>query len=160
VELAVVIGKRTSHVSEARALDQVAGYAVLNDYSERAFQKEHGGQWVKGKSADTFAPFGPWLVTKDEIPDVHRLSLWLEVNGERRQNGDTSNLIFGVPFLVSYISRFMTLLPGDVISTGTPAGVGMGMNPMTFLKPGDVVAAGVEGLGEQRQHAVAYPGRS
>jgi 2,4-didehydro-3-deoxy-L-rhamnonate hydrolase len=155
VELAVVIGRRASYVTEAEAYDHIAGYAVLNDYSEREFQKEHGGQWVKGKSADTFAPFGPWLVTKDEVPDVHHLDLWLAVNGERRQQGNTTNLIFDVPFLVSYISRFMTLLPGDVVSTGTPAGVGMGMTPPLFLKPGDVCTLGVSGLGEQRQRAVA-----
>lgn len=159
VELGVVIGKRASHVSESDALDYVAGYGVHNDYSEREFQLEHCGQWVKGKSADTFAPFGPYLATKEEVGDVHSLDLWLSVNGERRQQGNTKNLIFGVPFLVSYVSRFMTLLPGDVISTGTPAGVGMGMNPQVFLRPGDVCALGVAGLGEQRQVAVAYPGR-
>lgn len=156
VELAVVIGRRASYVTLAEASDYIAGYAVMNDYSEREFQKEHGGQWVKGKSADSFAPFGPWLVTPDEAGDVGHLDLWLAVNGELRQNGNTSDLIFGVPFLVSYISRFMTLLPGDVISTGTPAGVGMGMTPPMFLKPGDVCTLGVTGLGEQRQLAVAH----
>lgn len=160
VELAVVIGRRASYVTEAQAYEYIAGYGVLNDYSERAFQKEHGGQWVKGKSADSFAPFGPWLVTKDEAGDVGNLELWLDVNGERRQHGNTSNLIFGVPFLVSYLSRFMTLLPGDVISTGTPAGVGMGMVPPVYLTPGDVCTLGVAGLGEQRQVAVAYAGQS
>lgn len=160
VELGVVIGRRASHVPEGDALDYVAGYGVHNDYSEREFQLEHGGQWVKGKSADTFAPFGPCLVTKEEVPDVHALELWLDVNGERRQRGSTKNLIFDVPFLVSYLSRFMTLLPGDMISTGTPAGVGLGMVPPVFLRPGDVCTLGIRGLGDQRQEAVAYPGRA
>jgi 2-keto-4-pentenoate hydratase/2-oxohepta-3-ene-1,7-dioic acid hydratase in catechol pathway len=160
VELGVVIGKRASHVRESDALDYVAGYGVHNDYSEREFQLEHCGQWVKGKSADTFAPFGPYLATKEEVGDVHSLDLWLSVNGERRQQGNTKNLIFGVPFLVSYVSRFMTLLPGDMVSTGTPAGVGMGMSPQVFLRPGDVCTLGVAGLGEQRQVAVAYAGRA
>ena len=158
VELAVVIGKRTSYVSEADALEYVAGYALHNDYSERAFQAERGGQWVKGKSADTFAPFGPFVATPDEIPDVHQLKMWLRVNGVTKQNGSTSNLIFGVPFLVSYISQFMSLLPGDVISTGTPAGVGLGFKPPQFLKPGDVVELGIEGLGEQRQEVLDWTG--
>lgn len=156
VELAVVIGKRASYVSESEALDYVAGYALHNDYSEREFQIERGGQWVKGKSADTFAPFGPFMATKDEIADVNALGMWLKVNGETKQNGSTSNLIFKVPFLVSYLSQFMSLLPGDVISTGTPAGVGMGFKPPQFLKPGDVVELGIESLGEQRQEAKAW----
>jgi 2-keto-4-pentenoate hydratase/2-oxohepta-3-ene-1,7-dioic acid hydratase in catechol pathway len=160
VELAVVIGRRASHVSEGEALDYVAGYGVHNDYSEREFQLEHGGQWVKGKSADTFAPFGPYLATKDELADVHALDLWLSVNGERRQNSNTKNLIFGVPFLVSYLSRFMTLLPGDMISTGTPGGVGMGSKPQVFLRPGDVCTLSVAGLGQQEQKAVAHPGNA
>lgn len=158
VELAIVIGRRASHVSEADALSFIAGYALHNDYSERAFQLEHGGQWIKGKSADSFAPFGPVLVTRDEVPDVQQLEMWLDVNGEAKQRGNTKNMIFSVPFLVSYLSRFMTLLPGDVISTGTPAGVGMGMTPQVFLKPGDVCTLGIAGLGEQRQRAVAYSG--
>jgi 2-keto-4-pentenoate hydratase/2-oxohepta-3-ene-1,7-dioic acid hydratase in catechol pathway len=147
-------------VSEGEALDYVAGYGVHNDYSEREFQLEHGGQWVKGKSADTFAPFGPYLVTKEEVADVHALDLWLSVNGERRQNSNTKNLIFGVPFLVSYLSRFMTLLPGDMISTGTPGGVGMGSKPQVFLRPGDVCTLSVAGLGQQEQKAVAHPGNA
>lgn len=151
VELAVVIGKRASYVSESDAADYVAGYCLHNDYSEREFQLEHSGQWVKGKSCDTFAPIGPWLATVDEIGNVDNLRLWLKVNGELRQDGTTANLIYKVPFIISYLSRFMSLLPGDVISTGTPAGVGMGMNPPTFLKPGDVVELGIEGLGQQRQ---------
>jgi 2-keto-4-pentenoate hydratase/2-oxohepta-3-ene-1,7-dioic acid hydratase in catechol pathway len=151
VELAVVIGKRASYVEEADAAAHVAGYAVHNDYSERAFQIERGGQWTKGKSADTFAPFGPFLATPDEVPDVDNLRMWLKVNGEVKQDGTTANLIFRVPFLISYLSQFMTLLPGDVISTGTPAGVGLGFKPPQFLRPGDVCELGIEGLGEQRQ---------
>lgn len=158
VELAVVIAKRASHVSEADALSYVAGYAVHNDYSEREFQLEHGGQWVKGKSADTFAPFGPFMATRDEIANPQSLALKLSINGELLQNGSTSNMIFDVAFLVSYLSRFMTLLPGDVISTGTPAGVGLGFNPPKFLKPGDVCTLSIEGLGQQEQKAVAFPG--
>lgn len=158
VELAVVIGRRASYVSEEEALDHVAGYALHNDYSERAFQLERGGQWLKGKSADTFSPFGPYLVTKDEIPEASQLPMWLRVNGVMKQNGTTGNLIFGVPFLVSYISQFMSLLPGDVISTGTPAGVGLGFKPPQFLKPGDVVELGIDGLGEQRQELVDWTG--
>lgn len=154
VELAVVIGKRASYVEESEAAGYIAGYCLHNDYSEREFQLEHSGQWVKGKSCDTFAPLGPWLATTDEIADVDNLRLWLKVNGEIRQDGTTANLIYKVPFIVSYVSRFMSLLPGDVISTGTPAGVGMGMNPPTFLKPGDVVELGIDGLGEQRQSAI------
>lgn len=156
VELAVVIGKKATYVSESQALDFVAGYALHNDYSERSFQLERGGQWVKGKSADTFAPLGPFLVTRDEIKDPANLPMWLTVNGETRQKGSTANMIFDVPTLVSYLSGFMTLLPGDVISTGTPAGVGLGMKPPTYLKPGDVVELGIQGLGESRQEVVAF----
>ncbi|MEZ4828626.1 MAG: fumarylacetoacetate hydrolase family protein [Bacteroidia bacterium] len=156
VELAFVIGKRASYVEESEAMDYVAGYVLHNDYSEREFQIERGGQWVKGKSCDTFAPLGPCLVTKDEIADVDNLHLWLEVNGERVQNGNTSNLVFGIPILVSYLSRFMTLLPGDVVSTGTPPGVGLGFNPPRYLKAGDVVTLGIEGLGSSRQKVVAF----
>lgn len=151
VELAVVIGKKASYVSEADAMGHVAGYCLHNDYSERAFQLERGGQWVKGKSCDTFAPLGPWLVTPDEISDINKVRLWLTVNGKTMQDGNTSNLIFKIPFLISYLSRFMSLLPGDIISTGTPAGVGLGMNPQVFLKPGDVVECGIDGLGSSRQ---------
>lgn len=154
VELAVVIGARALYVSPESALDYVAGYVLHNDYSERSFQLERGGQWVKGKSADTFAPLGPFLATPDEIPNVGRLSMWLKVNGELRQNSSTANMVFDVANLVSYVSQFMTLLPGDVISTGTPAGVGLGMKPPQYLKPGDVVELGVEGLGESRQHVI------
>ncbi|WP_266364364.1 fumarylacetoacetate hydrolase family protein [Tellurirhabdus rosea] len=156
VELAIVIGKKATYVSQDEAFDYIAGYALHNDYSERAFQLERGGQWVKGKSADTFAPLGPFLVTKDEIPDPNKLHLWLRVNGELLQDSNTDDMIFNVPMLVSYISQFMTLLPGDVISTGTPSGVGMGLKPPRFLQPGDVVTLGIEGLGEQRQTAVAF----
>jgi 2,4-diketo-3-deoxy-L-fuconate hydrolase len=159
VELAVVIGKRASYVDEAKALDHVAGYALHNDYSERAFQLERGGQWVKGKSCDTFAPIGPFLATRDEIAAPQALAMWLTVNGETRQKGTTANMIFGVSTLVSYVSQFMTLLPGDVISTGTPAGVGLGIKPQpVFLKAGDVVELGIDGLGRQRQAVTAYPG--
>ena len=153
VELAVVIGKTARSVSEDAAMDYVAGYVLHNDYSERAWQLERGGQWVKGKSADTFAPLGPWLATKEEIPDPHILRLWLKVNGEMKQDGTTVNLIFKIPFLVSYLSRFMTLLPGDVISTGTPAGVGLGFNPPQYLRVGDTVELGIDGLGIQKQTA-------
>jgi 2,4-didehydro-3-deoxy-L-rhamnonate hydrolase len=157
VELAVVIGRRASYVDERQALSHVAGYALHNDYSERAFQLERGGQWVKGKSADSFAPLGPWLATHDEIPDPHQLGMWLTVNGETRQKSSTANMIFGVEMLVSYVSQFMTLLPGDVISTGTPAGVGLGMKPEPrYLQPGDVVALGIDGLGSSSQRVVAY----
>jgi len=151
VELAVVIGKTSRSVPEAQAMDHVAGYMLHNDYSEREWQLEHGGQWVKGKSADTFAPFGPWLATQDEIPNPHHLRLWLSVNGEKKQDSNTSNLIFNIPFIVSYLSRFMTLLPGDVISTGTPAGVGLGFNPPQFLRVGDIVELGIDHLGIQKQ---------
>lgn len=156
VELAIVIGKKASYVSEEDAMEYVAGYTLHNDYSERAFQLERSGQWVKGKSCDTFAPLGPMLVTKEEIQDVHNLKLWLKVNGETKQDGNTSNLIFNVPFLVSYLSQFMSLLPGDVISTGTPAGVGLGFKPPQYLKPGDVVELGIDQLGSSRQQAKAY----
>ncbi|RPD42349.1 fumarylacetoacetate hydrolase family protein [Chitinophaga barathri] len=156
VELAVVIGKKASYVNQDEAMDYVAGYALHNDYSERAFQLERNGQWVKGKSADTFAPLGPWMVTKDEIKDVHNLRLWLTVNGKKMQDGNTSNFIFNIPFVVSYLSQFMSLLPGDVISTGTPAGVGLGFNPQIYLKAGDVIELGIDGLGTSRQEAVAW----
>jgi 2,4-didehydro-3-deoxy-L-rhamnonate hydrolase len=158
VELAVVMGKRTSYVSEDKALDFVAGYCLHNDYSEREFQLERGGQWVKGKSCDTFAPLGPFLATKNEIKDIDNLRLWLTVNGKKFQDGNTSNLVFKVPFLVSYISQFMTLLPGDVISTGTPAGVGLGFKPPIYLKSGDVVELGIDGLGTQKQIAKDFQG--
>ena len=156
VELGVVIGKRASYVEEAEALDYVAGYCVANDVSEREFQIERGGTWDKGKGCDSFGPLGPWLVTRDEVPDPQNLAMWLEVNGKRFQDGSTRTMIFGVAHLVSYISRFMTLLPGDVISTGTPPGVGLGQKPPLFLKPGDVVRLGIEGLGEQRQTCRAW----
>ncbi|HZH63420.1 MAG TPA: fumarylacetoacetate hydrolase family protein [Flavisolibacter sp.] len=155
VELAVVIGKKASYVEEDTALDYVAGYCLHNDLSEREFQLERGGQWVKGKSCDTFAPLGPFLATKDEIRDLDNVRLWLTLNGQKMQDGTTANLIFKIPFLVSYLSQFMTLLPGDVISTGTPAGVGLGMNPQVYLKEGDVMELGIEGLGSSRQKVVA-----
>ena len=160
VELALVIGRRASYVDEANALDHVAGYLLHNDYSERAFQLERGGNWVKGKSCDTFAPLGPFLVTPDEIDDVHNLNLWLKVNDETVQSSNTSDLIFNVPKVVSYLSQFMTLLPGDVVSTGTPSGVGMGMKPPRYLQGGDVVELGVDGLGCSRQTARAFSGSS
>jgi 2-keto-4-pentenoate hydratase/2-oxohepta-3-ene-1,7-dioic acid hydratase in catechol pathway len=156
VELAVVIGKKASYVDEARAMDYVAGYCLHNDVSEREFQLERNGTWDKGKGCDTFAPIGPFLATKDEVKDVDNLRLWLSVNGQMMQDGNTSNLIFKIPFLISYVSRFMTLLPGDVISTGTPAGVGLGMNPQVYLKEGDVVELGIDGLGTSKQQVVAY----
>lgn len=156
VELAVVIGKKASYVSKEEAMDYVAGYMLHNDYSERAFQIERGGQWVKGKSCDTFAPLGPFMATKEEITDPHNLNLWLKLNGEMLQNSSTSDFIFDIPHLVSYISDFMTLLPGDIISTGTPAGVGLGFVPPKYLKPGDVVELGIEGLGTSTQTAKAY----
>jgi 2,4-diketo-3-deoxy-L-fuconate hydrolase len=155
VELALVIGKKASYVSKESAMEHVAGFVLHNDYSERAFQLERGGQWVKGKSADTFAPLGPFVATRDEIADFRSMGMWLRVNGETRQKGSTTNMIFDVPTLVSYVSQFMSLLPGDVISTGTPAGVAMGMKPPQYLKAGDVVELGIEGLGESRQHVVA-----
>jgi 2,4-didehydro-3-deoxy-L-rhamnonate hydrolase len=159
VELAVVIGARASYVAPEGAAAHVAGYALHNDYSERSFQLERGGQWSKGKSADTFAPLGPFLATPDEVADPQRLPLWLKVNGQDRQRGNTANMVFDVPTLVSYLSQFMTLLPGDLISTGTPAGVAMGMKPEpAYLKPGDVVELGIDGLGQSRQRAVVHPG--
>ena len=158
VELAVIIGKKASYVSEADAMDYVAGYCLHNDISERAFQLESGGTWDKGKGCDTFAPLGPWFVTKDEIADVDNLKLWLKVNGKQMQNGTTANLIFNIPVIVSYVSQFMTLLPGDIISTGTPAGVGLGFNPPVYLQPGDVMELGIDGLGESKQTCVAYAG--
>ena len=156
VELAVVIGKKGSYIEREDALEHVAGYALHNDYSERAFQLERGGQWVKGKSADTFAPLGPFLATRDEIPDTSQLGMWLKVNGAFRQRSSTSEMIFDAPTLVSYVSQFMTLLPGDIISTGTPAGVGLGMKPPQYLKAGDVVEWGIDHLGESRQSVVAW----
>lgn len=156
VELAVIIGKKASYVEEADALNYVVGYAVHNDYSERAYQLERGGQWVKGKSNDTFAPLGPYLVTSDEVGNANDLNLWLSLNGKKIQDSTTSDMIFHIPFLVSYLSQFMTLLPGDVITTGTPAGVGLGMKPQLYLKAGDVVELGIEKLGEQRQEAIAW----
>ncbi|MBB26798.1 MAG: ureidoglycolate lyase [Verrucomicrobiaceae bacterium] len=156
VELGVVIGKKTSYVDQDQASDHVGGYVLHNDVSERAFQKDRGGQWIKGKSADTFAPMGPFMATPDEIDNISDMRMWLNVNGENMQDGNTSNLIFSVDHVVSYLSQFMTLLPGDVISTGTPAGVGMGMNPEKYLKPGDVVELGIDGLGSSKQNVVAY----
>jgi 2,4-didehydro-3-deoxy-L-rhamnonate hydrolase len=156
VELAVVIGKKAQYVEESDAMDYVAGYSLHNDISEREFQLERGGTWDKGKGCDTFAPIGPWLVTRDEIKDVHNLRLWLTVNGKTMQDGSTSNLIFKIPHLVSYVSRFMTLLPGDVISTGTPNGVGLAMKPPVYLKPGDVMELGIDGLGKSKQKVIAY----
>ena len=158
VELAVVIGQKTSYVSEADAMNHVAGYVLHNDYSERAFQLEGSGQWVKGKSCDTFAPLGPWLATRDEIEDPHNLNLWLKLNGEMMQNSNTDDLVFNIPYLVSYLSQYMTLLPGDIISTGTPSGVGAAMNPPVYLKEGDVVELGIDGLGVSRQNMKAYNG--
>jgi 2,4-diketo-3-deoxy-L-fuconate hydrolase len=157
VELAVVISKKASYVEEADALNYVAGYCLHNDYSERAFQLERGGQWAKGKGCDTFAPLGPFMVTPDEIKDVNNLAMWLTVNGKTYQNINTSNLVFKIPFLVHYLSQFMTLLPGDIISTGTPPGVGLGIKPApVFIKEGDVIALGIEGLGTSKQIAIAY----
>lgn len=151
VELGIVIGKTAKYVSEADAMDYVAGYCVSHDVSERAFQTERAGQWTKGKSCDTFGPIGPWLVTKDEVADPQNLPMWLKVNGQTMQNGSTATMVYGVAFLVSYLSQFMSLHPGDVISTGTPPGVGMGMKPPRYLKDGDVVELGIEGLGTQKQ---------
>jgi len=156
VELALVIGKKASYVNKVDALNHVAGYVLHNDYSERTFQLEKSGQWVKGKSCDTFAPMGPYIATKDEIKDPNNLNLWLKLNGKMMQNSNTSDFIFNIQMVVSYISQFMTLLPGDVISTGTPFGVGLGLNPPKYLKPGDVVELGIEGLGKARQHVKAY----
>ena len=157
VELAVIIGKRAKYVSEENALDHVAGYAVTNDVSERAFQIERAGQWTKGKSCDNYGQIGPWLVTRDEVADPQNLGMWLTVNGKTKQDGSTRTMVYGVAYLVSYLSRFMSLHPGDVISTGTPPGVGMGQKPPRYLKPGDVVELGIEGLGSQRQDVIADP---
>lgn len=159
VELGVVIGTAAKYVSEADALAHVAGYCVVNDLSERAFQLEGTGQWVKGKSADTFGPIGPWLVTADEVPDPQSLQMWLEVDGHRFQNGSTGTMVFGVRHLVSYLSRFMSLQPGDIISTGTPPGVGMGQKPPLYLKPGNRIRLGINGLGEQNQNVLADAGQ-
>ncbi len=156
VELAVVISKKASYVDEAEAMDYVAGYCLHNDVSEREFQIERGGTWDKGKGCDTFAPVGPWLVTKDEVANIDNLRLWLKVNDKLMQDGSTSNFIFKIPFLISYVSQFMTLLPGDIISTGTPAGVGLGFNPPVYLKPGDIVELGIDGLGTSTQTCVAF----
>ncbi len=155
VELAVVIGKKAKYVSEADAMDHVAGFCLTNDVSERAFQLERAGQWTKGKSCDNFGQIGPWLVTPDEVSDPHNLKMWLKVNGELMQNGSTATMVYQVPFLVHYLSQFMTLHPGDVISTGTPPGVGLGLNPPRYLKAGDVVELGIDGLGTQRQEVIA-----
>lgn len=159
VELGIVIGRTARYVSEEAASSHIAGYCVVNDVSERSFQIERGGQWVKGKSADTFGPIGPWLVTRDEVPDPHSLALWLEVDGHRYQNGSTATMVFKVPFLISYISRFMTLMPGDIIATGTPPGVGMGQRPPVYLKPGNRMRLGIDGLGEQTQRVMPYENR-
>jgi 2,4-didehydro-3-deoxy-L-rhamnonate hydrolase len=156
VELAFVVGKEARYVEKQDALDHIAGYVLHNDYSERAFQMERGGQWVKGKSADTFAPLGPFVATREEIPEPGHLEVWLKVNGTMRQKSNTKQMIFGVAELLSYVSQFMTLLPGDVISTGTPPGVALGMNPPVYLKPGDTVTLGIEGLGDSQQEVVAY----
>ena len=156
VEFGIVIGKRASYVEEADATSYIAGYVLHNDVSEREFQLERGGTWDKGKGCDTFAPIGPFMATADEIADINNVRLWLKVNGETLQDGNTKNLIFNVPYLISYVSRFMTLLPGDIISTGTPAGVGLGFNPPIYLKPGDVMELGADGLGESRQVVKAY----
>src|SRR5689334_14237182 len=158
VELAIVIGRKASYVEQTDAMEYIAGYCLHNDISEREFQLERNGTWDKGKGCDTFAPLGPWMVTKDEIADPHKLKLWLSVNGKQMQNGTTANLVFDIPFLVSYVSRFMTLLPGDIISTGTPAGVGLGFKPAIYLKPGDLMELGIDGLGESKQKCVAYAG--
>jgi 2-keto-4-pentenoate hydratase/2-oxohepta-3-ene-1,7-dioic acid hydratase in catechol pathway len=156
VELAIVIGTRASYVTEREALSHVAGYCICNDVSEREYQIERGGQWMKGKGCATFGPLGPWLVTRDEVGDVQKLGMWLDVNGERMQTGSTTTMIFGVRKLVSYISQFMILNPGDVITTGTPPGVGLGMKPPRFLKPGDIMRLGIDGLGEQKQVVSGY----
>ncbi len=154
VELGVIIGKEAKYISESESQSHIAGYCVINDLSEREFQIEHSGQWMKGKSCDTFGPIGPYLVTTDEIPDPQNLKMWLEVNGKKMQDGSTSTMVYGVDFLISYLSQFMSLQPGDIISTGTPPGVGMGMNPQVFLKAGDVMKLGIEGLGEQTQKTI------
>ncbi|WP_258099822.1 fumarylacetoacetate hydrolase family protein [Marinoscillum pacificum] len=158
VELAVVIGKKASYVSKEEALDYVAGYVLHNDVSEREFQLERGGQWVKGKSCDTFAPLGPYLVTSDEVANPNSLNLWLKLNGEKVQDGNTNDFVFNVQEVISYLSQFMSLMPGDIISTGTPAGVGLGFNPPKYLKHGDVIELGIEGLGTARQEVIDYPG--
>lgn len=155
VELGIVIGRKAKYVSEAEAMDYVAGYCVAHDVSERAFQNERQGQWTKGKSCDTFGPIGPWMVTKDEIADPQQLGMWLKVNGETMQNGSTRTMVYQVAYLVSYLSQFMSLMPGDIISTGTPPGVGMGMKPQRFLRAGDVIELGIEGLGTQKQNVKA-----
>ena len=155
VELGVVIGKEAKYISESESQSHIAGYCVINDLSEREFQIEHYGQWVKGKSCDTFGPIGPYLVTTDEVPNPQNLKMWLEVNGKKMQDGSTSTMIYGVNFIISYLSQFMSLHPGDIISTGTPPGVGMGMEPQVFLKPGDEIHLGIEGLGEQTQKTVS-----
>ena len=155
VELGIVIGRKAKYVSEAEALDYVAGYCVAHDVSERAFQNERQGQWTKGKSCDTFGPIGPWMVTKDEIADPQQLGMWLKVNGETMQNGSTRTMVYQVAYLVSYLSQFMSLMPGDIISTGTPPGVGMGMKPQRYLRAGDVIELGIEGLGTQKQNVKA-----
>ncbi|SVA57869.1 uncharacterized protein METZ01_LOCUS110723, partial [marine metagenome] len=156
VELGVIIGKETKYIEEKQSQDHIAGYCVVNDLSEREFQLEHYGQWVKGKSCDTFGPIGPYLVTKDEVADPQNLKMWLDVNGERMQDGSTSTMVYGVNFLVSYLSQFMSLQPGDIISTGTPPGVGMGKKPPLYLKPGDAMKLGIEHLGEQCQKVINY----
>lgn len=158
VELAVVIGKKATYVREEDAMSHVAGYCLHNDYSERSYQLERGGQWVKGKSCDSFAPLGPYLVTPDDVPEPHQLAMWLTVNGTTRQQSSTNQMVFGVHFLIHYLSQFMTLLPGDIISTGTPAGVGLGMTPPMYLRPGDIIELGIDNLGKQRQVAKAYAG--
>jgi len=155
VELGVIIGKEAKYISEQQSQDHIAGYCIVNDLSERAFQIERSGQWVKGKSCDTFGPIGPYLVTKDEIADPQNLKLWLDLNGKRMQDGSTKTMVYGVNFLVSYLSQFMSLQPGDIISTGTPPGVGMGMKPQIFLKPGDVITLGIDGLGQQTQKTIS-----
>jgi len=156
VELGVVIGKEALYVDEADAMDHVAGYCVINDLSERAFQQERAGQWIKGKSADTFGPTGPWLVTKDEVADPQNLSMWLDVDGHRYQNGSTKTMVYGVAHLVHYLSQFMSLQPGDIISSGTPPGVGLGQKPPVYLREGQVMELGIEGLGQQRQRTIAW----
>ena len=155
VELGVIIGKETKYINENESQSHIAGYCVVNDLSEREFQIEHSGQWVKGKSCDTFGPIGPYIVTKDEVEDPQNLKLWLDLNGKRMQDGSTNTMVYGVNFLVSYLSKFMSLQPGDIISTGTPPGVGMGLNPQVWLKPGDEMRLGIEGLGEQKQKTVS-----
>lgn len=156
VELGIVIGKKANYISKEEAMDHVAGYVLHNDYSEREFQIERGGQWVKGKSCDTFAPIGPYLVTTDEIKNPHNLNLWLTLNGQMMQNSNTSDMIFDIPTVISYLSEYMSLLPGDIISTGTPFGVGLGLKPNVYIKPGDVIELGIDGLGTSKQHAKGY----